>query len=841
MIHRHLSFPFAHAAPGNPGPSRRLGVRALATVALWPVTLMLSQSAAALVFQSESSGAWAADCTWHVCPVPGGSGFPGSGDTALVRHFVTFGAQQSVGTLVLTGTVQGGTLDIEMSGIWNSGTFESGVYNILKTLDITHIGPIGIQNLHGTLNNPLGSVITQNSTYQMHNAGTVNNDGLYGITNDSDIGNSVAVGPVINNRLTGVFSKTGGTGTSSVSGDIEFNNQGGTIAAQSGTLSISRLTGSGGTLNAANGAILEIAAGELAGAYGGSGAGTVRLGNGIFTGTATFNLPGSLLQWNGGTIQGAYANNMAMAITGAGRLQGTLTNNGVISQSANFTIIPGGTGTLSNIGTFNITTDADILNSIASGPIIINALGGTFAKTGGSGTSSVSGDIIFENQGGTIAAETGTLVIGKLRGVGGILNAAPGATLRLQGVEVTGVFTGSGGGTVELDLGFQGTATFAMPGSLLQWTGGNVTGALTNTGNLGIVTGAGRLTGGSIVNQGLIAQSATLSMTVDGTLLENRGTYNITNDSDIGNGVSGTPLFRNTASGSFAKTAGIATSSISGVEFDNQGLVAVHSGTLALANVTQHPIGSSTLTGGTWVVMAGATLNVSSGNNIVINQGNVSLSGVGSTFAKINALADNQGGFAILDGRNFTTTGNLQNSGTLTVGQGSILTIKPSSVLTSSGTIRGGGSIIGNVVSSGRAAPGTSIGTLVIDGDLTLASAAGSVLEIEIANTASFDVLAVSGLAGLGGTLKVELLPGYAPVVGDSFSVMRYASFSGSFDFYDLPALGGGLFLQPAVTAGGLTLTVAVPEPGTYGMMLLGLGSLGWRLRRAAPWLSATR
>jgi len=178
MIHRHLSFPFAHAAPGNPGPSWRLGVRALATVALWPVTLMLSQSAAALVCQSESSGAWAADCTWHVCPVPGGSGLPGSGDTALVRHFVTFGAQQSVGALVLTGTVQGGTLDIEMSGIWNSGTFESGVYNILKTLDITHIGPIGIQNLHGTLNNPLGSVITQNSTYQMHNAGTVNNDGL---------------------------------------------------------------------------------------------------------------------------------------------------------------------------------------------------------------------------------------------------------------------------------------------------------------------------------------------------------------------------------------------------------------------------------------------------------------------------------------------------------------------------------------------------------------------------------------------------------------------------------------------------------------------------------------
>lgn len=807
---------------------------------LMPVLLLASQAAVAGSFESVSSGDWQSSCTWFVCP-PGGSGYPGGGDSASVRHTVTFGADQNVGTLTLTGTVKGSlasdTLNILDAGVWKSGTFEAGIYNNLKFLDITHEGPIGIQNLHGTLNNPAAAAISQSSNYQMHNAGAVNNDGLYSITNDSDIGNSVAAGPVIRNSATGLFSKTGGTGTSSVSGNIVFDNQGGTIAALTGTLTIGKLTGNGGVLNAADGATLKIAAADLAGSYTGTGSGAVQLGNGTYSGTATFNLPGSLLQWVGGTITGAYSNNVALAITGDGHLQGTLNNYGVINQSATFAIVPGGSGVLNNVGTFHITDDSDIQNSIASGPSIVNALSGRFAKTGGSGTSSVSPSIVFDNQGGTIAAEAGTLAIGKLVGHGGVLNAAPGATLKLQGIDVTGSFTGAGGGTVELSNGFQGAATFALPSGMLKWTGGNIVGALTNTGSLGIVTGAGRLTGGTVVNLGTIDQSANFSMTVDGTHFVNSGVFQNTLNADIGNSVSGTPVFSNTASGSFAKTAGTGTSSVSGIAFDNQGLVTVHSGTLSLANVAQHPAGSTTLTAGSWDVKAGATLDIASGGNILTNQAQVSLSGVGSTFAKINALADNQGGFSILEGRSFITAGDLLNSGTLTVGAGSVLTLKNNGTLASTGTIRGGGTIVGNVVSSGRAAPGTSVGTLSIDGDLSLqappgAASAAGVLEIELADVSSFDVLAVSGAAALAGALKVELLPGYVPRVGDSFEVLTFASRSGGFQAYDFPTLAGGLYFQPLLGADSLTLTVAVPEPASWALMIAGAGLIGWRLRR---------
>lgn len=418
------------------------------------------------------------------------------------------------------------------------------------------------------------------------------------------------------------------------------------------------------------------------------------------------------------------------------------------------------------------------------------------------------------------------------------MTAATGATLRLQGTNLSGTFTGAGGGTVELNGGMQGAATFAMPGGLLKWTGGNIVGVLTNTGNLGVVTGAGRLTGGAIVNQGVVEQSGTLSMTANGTLIENSGTYNIANNADIGNGVSGTPVFSNTATGSFVRTTGTGASSVGGVAFDNQGSVTVQSGTLTLADVVQLRGGSTTLAGGSWAVMAGAALSISSGGNIVTNQGKVTLSGVGSSFTKINFLADNQGGFAILDGRDFTTAGNLANSGTLAVGQGSILTLKNNGTLTSSGTIRGGGSIIGNVVSNGLAAPGTSVGTLSIEGDLALQSApggAGGVLEIELSDASGFDRLAVSGTVALGGTLKVDLLPGFVAHVGDSYPVLTFASASGGFDRYLLPALDGGLFLQPVLTAGSLTLAVAVPELETYTTMIIGIGFLGWRLRRPRP------
>ena len=96
----------------------------------------------------------------------------------------------------------------------------------------------------------------------------------------------------------------------------------------------------------------------------------------------------------------------------------------------------------------------------------------------------------------------------------------------------------------------------------------------------------------------------------------------------------------------------------------------------------------TTLTGGTWVARAGATLAVAGAPNVTVNQGEVVLEGAGSTIAWINLLADNQGGFRIAAGRNFTTAGTLANSGLLDVGSGSTLAVPGNLQATGAATTR---------------------------------------------------------------------------------------------------------------------------------------------------------
>jgi hypothetical protein len=103
---------------------------------------------------------------------------------------------------------------------------------------------------------------------------------------------------------------------------------------------------------------------------------------------------------------------------------------------------------------------------------------------------------------------------------------------------------------------------------------------------------------------------------------------------------------------------------------NNNGMVQVQSGTMILYGITQ--MVDDILTGGSWRVDSNSTLamwvasNMSA--NITTNQGDVTLNGIGSIFTSIDALADNQGSFSVLNGRDFTTAGNLSNSGLLTIG-----------------------------------------------------------------------------------------------------------------------------------------------------------------------------
>ncbi len=77
--------------------------------------------------------------------------------------------------------------------------------------------------------------------------------------------------------------------------------------------------------------------------------------------------------------------------------------------------------------------------------------------------------------------------------------------------------------------------------------------------------------------------------------------------------------------------------------------------------------------------------------------------------------------------------------------------------------------------------------TSTIFGDLTLGGS--SILEMELGD--DFSQLWVTGSANLGGTLELSLSPGYAPVTGDSFEILRSDSLSGTFSLEVLTANPG--------------------------------------------------
>jgi hypothetical protein len=124
------------------------------------------------------------------------------------------------------------------------------------------------------------------------------------------------------------------------------------------------------------------------------------------------------------------------------------------------------------------------------------------------------------------------------------------------------------------------------------------------------------------------------------------------------------------------------------------------------------------------------------------------------------------------------------------------------------GTLGGIGTVSGVSNSGGEVMPGTSAGRLTMAGDF--AQSNGGTLVIEIGGTAAgteHDQLAVTGDARLGGELRVSLIDGFAPEVGDQFTVLTAGGMvSGTFVQGDQVQVGDRGF-RVEYTARAVTLT----------------------------------
>ena len=252
---------------------------------------------------------------------------------------------------------------------------------------------------------------------------------------------------------------------------------GGSLAIADNSTLVGNLNLSGGALSVAAGASLIVGGasnswtgGTLAGAYAGSGGGTVTLSLGqlnIGAGGATFDFPSTMFQWTGGTIN---------------TNGNTLTNTGVMTLADASGVVLTGNGLLVNQGTIDDAGAGSLLIGQYGGngvnPVLDNQSGATFAfqsdsgissyntwgsfsnegtlsKTGGTATSTIQ-NTSFSNS-GIINVATGELALAASSGTstGGAFNVAQGASLDLTGgasVNYAGSYTGSGAGTVALSL-----------------------------------------------------------------------------------------------------------------------------------------------------------------------------------------------------------------------------------------------------------------------------------------------------------------------------------------------------------------------------------------------------
>jgi hypothetical protein len=572
---------------------------------------------------------------------------------------------------------------------------------------------------------------------------------------------------------------------------------------------------------------------KLIGTFTGSGAGEVTLNGGeIYVGanpgdTATFDFPQGLFHWSDGTISDGATRGTTLINAATGYITVdpassqtasiqtlTLDNQGTIQQTGAGNLgfnTYNGLATLDNQagGTYDFQADGGITQTTPDGSGIFEN-SGLLLKSGGTGTSALTNSGLgLDNQaGGEIEVQSGTIAVrGGGTSTGGDFVVAQGATLDLAppgsaGETLTGTYTGSGSGAVAIDGGslYIGsnpgdTATFDFPRGLLQWTGGGITSGPLGTKLINAPTGF--LTVAPSASQSASLQSVTIEN--QGTILQGDGTLGlgdyytqttIVNDLGAvydlqgnGNITQTTPYGEGnfTNDGTLEKTGGTGTASFNGAfDVENPGTVAALSGTFDIPSIGSQIAGQA-LTGGTWVVSGGATLDLNNGTKLTTNDASIALNGAGSTFANIANLATNNGSFTLLGGASFTTTGALTNPGVIDAGPGSTLT-----------------------VAGNYSQPSTGELDLVIAGP----SSGGQ-----------FGALGVTGTATLNGMLNIEDPTGFTPSIGDAYKILTFGARSGDFATKTGLVLGKSVSLAPIYHANDLTLQVVAP-PTVSGVQI---------------------
>ena len=399
-------------------------------------------------------------------------------------------------------------------------------------------GP-GVLTNRGNLNIMRGAIQFLSAGAIINNAGTIT-------LSSTDF--RAGTGAIINNLAGGTFaledgvfsspSTIGGVATLVNAGrvvkadstgaaiwGVRFNNTGGSIEVQTGTLRfIGGGASTGGTLNVSSGATLDFSGGAVhvfSGGYTGTTAGRVTLNLQMDSSGAEFNFPAPGFNWFNGSITGPGPS----VLTNRGNLN--IMRGAIQFFSAGAIITNAGTITLSSTD-FRAGTGATINNLPGATFVFEDGAFSSTASVGGVATLNNAGRVVKAGSSGTATwgvgfTNTGTVETqsGILRFTGGFTQTA-GATI-LNGGNLTSTTTLdiqggslSGAGTVTANVANAGQvhpAGAGSPGIL------NITGTYTQTASGALNIEIGGLAAGTGFDRLSISGAATLNGALNVSLL----------------------------------------------------------------------------------------------------------------------------------------------------------------------------------------------------------------------------------------------------------------------------------------------------------------------------------
>jgi len=414
-------------------------------------------------YTSVQSGEWSNTDVWSP------SGVPGAGDNVLIdqQTIVSTNGQREVagfsiligGELQLTGV--DGSLTITGNGNWGgvSGggiirdvtSNNNGVVTVASGAVLDVSGPSVAELLGGArlINQGTISILTS-AGMRGTESSIVENQALFEIV-APDVGFSgFPNGAIFINTNTGIFRSVSDSGNCIFNTNWEFQNLGGTIDVQSASVSFN-CDGifSGGSYNADAGALLHFDSQNITfeGTLSGAPAGRIEMSAGVTANTgvsgATFDFQGTGFAWSGGTFEGSMITIPSTAllvldeVSFAGELRGgsTLLNLGTIRQDENLGIFARDSSVVDNQSLYEIVADNALFGGTPNGGFFINT--GTFRNMG-AGTCNFNANWEFQNLGGTIDVQTGTVAF-NCDGIfdNGSYNVATGAKLHFDSQNIT--------------------------------------------------------------------------------------------------------------------------------------------------------------------------------------------------------------------------------------------------------------------------------------------------------------------------------------------------------------------------------------------------------------------